>query len=68
MQCTVTGGTVRVGKNGVFQDYNFSGNKMPAQAAGLIRQLPSGALISIRPKINQGGVPVQGNTIAYTVL
>ncbi len=68
MACTVTGGVVRVGKNGVFKDYPFSGAAMPPSAAGLIRQLPSGAVISIKPKINQGGIPVQGNTIAYTVL
>ncbi len=64
----VTGGTITVTMNGISKDYNLQGNRIPPQAAALIRQMPSGAMVVISPKTQLNGVPVRVSAVGYKVM
>ncbi len=64
----VTGGTITVTMNGISRDFNLQGNRIPPQAAALIRQMPSGAMVVISPKTQLNGQPVRVSPVGYKVM
>ncbi len=68
IQFAVTGGKVTLSVQGVSKSFPFSGNKMPAAAAGLIRQLRPGSQVMIEPQVSSGGKTVKVAAISYKVL
>lgn len=65
----VTGGTVTLTVQGIAKDFPFQGNKMPAAAAGIIRQMAPGSVVMISPMVSSGGgAPQKTKSVSYKVL